>query len=90
MTRRHPLNDSDEALWPAQAISIEEAIRIYTIQGAMALRLEHQTGSLEPGKLADFIVLGVDLLTMPASDISSVQPQQTWFRGRQVFPRIDE
>jgi len=52
-------------LHPEEALTRERAIRFYTINNAQVLRCEHKLGSLEPGKLADLIVLDSDLLTCP-------------------------
>ena len=48
---------------------------------------EKEKGSLETGKLADFIVLAKDLLTVPVDEIRSMAVEQTWLGGRQVYPR---
>ena len=44
----------------AQRISVEEALRIYTLNGAYASFEERKKGSIEPGKLADLVVLAAD------------------------------
>jgi predicted amidohydrolase YtcJ len=45
-------------------------LRAFTVNGAYALHFEHQTGSLEPGKLADLIILNQNMLKIPARRIS--------------------
>ncbi len=54
------------AVGPDEAITVEEAIRAYTLGGAYACRKEHVLGSLTPGKLADLVVLGDDPRTSDA------------------------
>ncbi len=87
VTRSDPLADSPAQLWPEQAITVAEAVRIYTIEGARALRLEDETGSLTLGKSADFLILDDNLLEVSPREISEVRPRETWFAGRRVFPR---
>jgi predicted amidohydrolase YtcJ len=49
--------------------------------------MEDQTGSLEVGKKADFIVLDRDLMRVPADQITAVRVEQTWVDGKRVFLR---
>lgn len=72
---------------PEQRISREQALRLYTINNAFLLFDEQNKGSLEPGKLADFIVIDRDLLACPVDDIRSTVVQETWLGGKQVFAR---
>ena len=73
VTRRHPDGNREGALWPEQAITLEEAIDIYTLQGARAMRLDDRIGSLEPGKLADFIILERDLFDIAIEDVGDTK-----------------
>lgn len=74
---------------PDEAISMEEAIRAYTLLGAYLNFDENEKGSLEPGKFADMIVLSDDLLTIDPERIMDVQVDQTWIGGELVFARSD-
>ena len=56
---------TDQPLHPEQCLTREEALRLYTIRNAALTFEEKEKGSLEPGKLADFIVLDRDFLTCP-------------------------
>jgi predicted amidohydrolase YtcJ len=74
-------------LHPEEALSREQAIRLYTINCAKALFLDKEVGSLETGKLADFIVLDTDLLTCPVDAIREAKVLRTYSDGRLVFKR---
>jgi predicted amidohydrolase YtcJ len=60
-------------------------LRAITVNAAYTLRQEKETGSLEVGKLADFIVLDRNFLTIPAEDIANVKVLQTVVGGKVVF-----
>lgn len=77
----------DRPLHPEHALSRVEAIRYYTINNAYLLFAEQQLGSLEPDKLADFIVLEEDLLTCPVEQIPQIKVVQTYVGGKLVFER---
>ena len=69
----------------SQAITVEEAIKVYTIWGAHALLAEDKIGSIETGKYADFVVLDRNLLEIPIDDIDSTEVLKTIFSGKVVF-----
>jgi predicted amidohydrolase YtcJ len=71
-------------LHPEEALTREEAIRFYTMNNAILLGRDQKLGSLEPGKLADFIILENDLLTCPEDAIAQTKVSQTWVGGRLV------
>ncbi len=85
LTRRARWHDGQ--LHPEEALSREQAIRLYTIHCARAMFLDKAVGSLETGKLADFIVLDTDLLTCPVDAIREAKVLQTYCDGRLVFQR---
>jgi predicted amidohydrolase YtcJ len=74
-------------LHPEEALSREEAIRFYTINNAMVLRCENRVGSLEPGKLADFIIVDTDLLKCPEEKIVDTKVLSTYIGGKLVYKR---
>ena len=78
---------SDHPLHPEQRISREQAIRLYTINNAYLMFEEKQRGSLEKGKLADFIVLDRDILTCPVDEVRKIQVEHTYLGGRLVYDR---
>nr|WP_274601261.1 amidohydrolase family protein [Microbacterium sp. Se63.02b] len=84
VTRADPLGRASGTLWPAQAITAEEALEVFTINAATAMGLGTETGSLTPGKSADFVVLARDAIAGPAEDIVRTPVVSTWFAGRRV------
>ena len=83
--RRDPLHEGDTALWPEEAVSVEDMVAAFTIAGARANFLEHETGCLEPGRSADLIVLREDLFALPPERIHEAAVELTLFRGRPTF-----
>ena len=76
---------SDGVYGAGQRITREEALRIYTINNARLTFEENIKGSIEPGKLADLVVLSADFLTVPESAIPSIKPLATMVGGRFVY-----
>ncbi|MBN7797337.1 amidohydrolase [Parahaliea mediterranea] len=87
VTRHHPRNAAAGELWPEQAITLEQAIAIFTVDNARALRLEEEAGSLEAGKSADFVVLSENLFDIAPESISDVRVLRTVFKGQSVYLR---
>lgn len=85
VTRQDPTGEFPGTLWPEQAISLPEAIRVYTTNSAQAMGLQDVTGSLAPGKSADFIVLSANPYEIETEQIAHIKTLQTWFAGRKVF-----
>ncbi|MDM8002452.1 MAG: amidohydrolase family protein, partial [Bacteroidota bacterium] len=75
---------------PEQKITVEEALKAYTINGAYASFEEDIKGTLEPGKLADFVVLDRDITAIDPAEIWDMKVQQTWVGGKKVFDRNEE
>ncbi|WP_395743433.1 amidohydrolase [Prosthecobacter sp.] len=77
----------DQPVHIENALTREEAIRLYTINNAFLLKSEKNTGSLEPGKLADIILVDRDPLTCPIDDLTQTQVLKTWLGGKVVFEK---
>jgi predicted amidohydrolase YtcJ len=64
-----------------------EALKSMTLWPAYAAFQESIMGSLTPGKLADFVVLDRDIMTVPDQDILGTSVLSTWISGRAVYER---
>ncbi len=72
-------------LGPMEKISRKEALRIATYNNAFTTWEEDVKGSIEPGKLADFVVLSGDFMTIPEDEILKLHPIATYVGGRKVY-----
>jgi predicted amidohydrolase YtcJ len=70
---------------PHQALSVEEAIRSYTINGAFLDHMEEVKGSIEAGKYADFCVLGSDITAIDPHEIVNTPIHMTIVGGHVVY-----
>ena len=70
---------------PEECLTVEEAIRTYTINGAWQDRMEDVKGSIEIGKVADFCIIGDDILSVDPHKIGEIPVLMTILGGRIVF-----
>ncbi|HEX4274697.1 MAG TPA: amidohydrolase [Bryobacteraceae bacterium] len=85
---RQKLDGTPAGGWfPNQRMSREEALRSWTIEGAYAAFEEDRKGSLEPGKMADFVILSGDIMMMPVKGIPETRVMTTVASGKIVFQR---
>ena len=83
---RRTLDDRNPEGWvPQQKITVEEALRAYTSEAAYAEFAERRKGTLEVGKLADFVLLNRDLTRIPAPEIRHVRVLATVVGGETVY-----
>lgn len=85
LTRRNPFGLFEGTVGEDQAITLAQALPLFTTQAARSLGLEHETGSLSVGKSADFIVLEQSPATLTPRQLAEVRPRATVFEGRVVF-----
>lgn len=78
---------AEQPLHPEQRLSREQALRLYTINNAWLTFEENEKGSLEPGKLADLVVLDRDFLTCPIDEVKEIGVVATWLGGQVVYQR---
>jgi predicted amidohydrolase YtcJ len=81
VARVDPYGSAEEPLLPHERIGLADAIAAQTIGAAHACVREHETGSIEPGKLADLVVLGRDLFTLAPQDYVDVPVLMTLVEG---------
>jgi len=74
---------------PDEAVSIQEALRMYTVNSAYLSWDEHKKGSIEVGKFADLIVLDRDPLTVPAEQLLTMRVLTTIVNGKVVWQAKD-
>jgi predicted amidohydrolase YtcJ len=85
---RRTLDDAHPNGWiPQQKVTVAEAVHAYTAAAAYASGEEHQKGSIEPGKLADFVVLSDDVLTVAPETIRDIQVDMTILGGDVIYSR---
>lgn len=72
-----------------EALTAAEALTAVTLRAARIAGRQQEEGSLEPGKLANFVVLDADPLTTVAAQMAAIRVRQTWIAGRIVFERAD-
>ncbi len=75
----------DQPIHLSEALSREQMIRFYTINNAWLMRADHEIGSLEMGKRADFCVIDSDLLSCPDEQIRETKVLETWLDGERLF-----
>jgi predicted amidohydrolase YtcJ len=84
MTRR---SEEGDVIWAEEAISLEEAVRAYTWNGAYASFEERIKGTLTPGKLGDVVVFNTDITAIDPGEIGQVEVDMTVADGRVVYER---
>jgi predicted amidohydrolase YtcJ len=89
ITRQDPQGNPPDSWYPEQRLTLEEALRGYTIEGAYAEFEEKDKGSIEPGKFADLTVISEDITRLPPKDILSIHVLKTVFGGKIVYDADD-
>ena len=88
---RRTLDGKHPTGWvPGQKISVEESLRAYTIDAAYAGFSESSLGSLQPGKLADVVIIDRDLFEAPGESLADARIAVTIVGGKVVYRRDDE
>jgi predicted amidohydrolase YtcJ len=85
VARKSLKGESGEGWHPEQAVSREQALKMFTISAAYAAFEENDRGSIEPGKLADFTVLSQDIMKIPEPEILKTRCEMTIVGGEIVY-----
>ena len=85
ITRGFPGKPEKGTMGEQHALTLEELIKIYTINSAWSLRIDDITGSVEVGKWADMIILNHNLFEIPSTEIHKTEVQKTLFKGEVVY-----
>ncbi len=84
-TRQDRAGNPPGGWFPDQRMTREEALRSWTLAGAYAAFEEGRKGSLEPGKLADFVMLSTDIMTAPPREVLGARVLMTVVGGMVVY-----
>jgi predicted amidohydrolase YtcJ len=79
------VNPYGQQVNPGEQLTREEALRLRTRESSWFLRMEDRLGTLEPGKLADLVVLDRDYFTVPEAEIGKIRSVLTVVDGRIVY-----
>ncbi len=87
VTRKSRAEQPPEGWYPEQCMTREEAVKSFTIWGAYGMFGEKIKGSLEAGKLADFVVIDRDVMTCPDWEIMNIQALTTVLGGEVTYSK---
>ena len=87
VTRQTVTGQPESGWFPQERISMEEAIRYYTLNNAYATFEENIKGSIKEGKLADLVVLDRDVLSLPPQELLNAQVVYTLLDGKIVYEK---
>jgi predicted amidohydrolase YtcJ len=79
--------ESGETITPAEAVSLEQALEMYTLNSACAASQEKLKGSITPGKLADMVVLNLNPLETAEEELKTIRVEMTIIGGEIVWER---
>ncbi|MBS0421747.1 MAG: amidohydrolase [Proteobacteria bacterium] len=85
IARRAPGAKDGVQLAPTEIVSLEDAVRNYTLHAAFALHVEDESGSLTVGKNADLVAIDQDIFHVPATRIAASHVLVTMYKGGVVF-----
>ncbi len=87
VTREDAAGDPPGGFLPDQKLTLEQAFAAFTTGAAYAAKAEDRVGSLEPGHLADFVLVDRDPFRVDAAALRATQVQETWIGGARAWVR---
>lgn len=82
----HNLLDGSKFCWhPNECLTLKEAVKAYTIGSAYINFLDNESGSIEVGKCADFVILDKNIFEVSVHDIHKAKVLQTYVNGEVVY-----
>ncbi|MFM7767635.1 MAG: amidohydrolase, partial [Bacteroidota bacterium] len=87
VSRKDQKGQPEGGFIPEQKLTRQEALKSFTIWPAYGCFMENRLGSIEIGKIADFIILDTDIMQCPESDIWKTKVLETYIGGKKVFGR---
>jgi predicted amidohydrolase YtcJ len=85
VSRKDRLGEEGEGWFPEQKLTMEEAIRYYTLGASYAQFMENRKGIIKPGFLADIVITDKDLMTIPETEIMKTKVDYTITGGKVVY-----
>ena len=89
MTRQDPEGVKTDVLNASERVDLPTMIAAYTINGAWLMHHDRETGSIETGKAADFVVLDQDIFKLPAAKVGTAKVDLTVLDGEVIYRRAD-
>ena len=94
-TRQYPKDwweTEDDGIRPPidERLSLEQLLEGYTINGAYQMRLENKVGTIEVGKIADFVVLNKNIFEIDPYKISELEPSTVVMQGKLIQGSFDK
>ena len=87
VTRKDRLGEEGEGWFPEEKLTMEEAIRLYTLESAYSQFMEDRKGMIKPGFLADIVITDKDLMTIPEDEIMNTSVDYTIVGGKIVYQK---
>lgn len=85
VTRKEPGNSTMEPLNESEAVTVEQMIKVLTVNGAYQMQLENSLGSIEVGKKADFIIVDQNLLETAKEQLAMTKVVKHFIDGKEVY-----